>query len=203
MHYKSSNHGWRCGREAEGAALLKRSVSSDLAVSATFNTVGRSFDSLDKEKKMIIRAEVHSDDMATAVKFDATPWFEVASDMEIFKLAECGVSNPSKWGGEARANEVALYMESKHDGVSFLFDYLRRARRAKKNSNPGYECYVSGGDAVAWIKVHRPRLLSALVTVLELGDVSDLPAEGEPQLWDISRAWIGGYSTEKSLQPSL
>ena len=152
---------------------------------------------------MVIRAEVHSNDMNAAVKFDATPWFEAASDMEIFALAECGVANPSKWGGDSPADEVARYMELKHRGVSFLFEYLSRMRLSETNSSTGYECYVSGGDAVAWIKEHRPKLLSALLEVLEVGDISDLPAEGEPQLWDANSAWTGGYSAEKSLQPAL
>jgi hypothetical protein len=149
---------------------------------------------------MVIRAEVHSDDMNVAVKFDATPWFEAASDMEIFKLAECGVANPSRWGGEPVANEVARYMESKHHGVAFLFQYLNKMRPSGDHAKTGYECFIAGGDAVAWVKERRPRQFRALTAVLEVGEVSDLPVAGEPQFWDTHNPWTGDYANAKPLQ---
>jgi len=49
----------------------------------------------------MIRAEVHSDDYVRQVKFDATKWFESASDQEIINLINCD------FGGDYPADSVA------------------------------------------------------------------------------------------------
>ena len=51
----------------------------------------------------MIRANVHTDDRLYDVNFDATAWFERASDQEIIELAECG------WRDDYPADAVPIH----------------------------------------------------------------------------------------------
>lgn len=93
----------------------------------------------------MIRAEVHSDDYAAAARFDATAWFEQASDDEIHGLVACHC------GGDYAADAVAVWSASLFDAVADVFRYDELARC-------GFECHVNEDDAEAWIAKHRPRL---------------------------------------------
>ena len=55
----------------------------------------------------MICAECHSDDHNVEVAFDATRWFEQATDKQIAELAAVG------WGGEYPADAVAEFMTDK------------------------------------------------------------------------------------------
>jgi len=96
----------------------------------------------------MIHAECHSDDHVVEVKFDATAWFEKATDEEIKALAACD------WGGDYPGDAVAEWMAEHDASVKALFDYL--ALRPKEPL--GFECHVDATDALAWIKANRPSL---------------------------------------------
>ena len=101
----------------------------------------------------MIRARVHPDDHAIEVPFDATPWFEQASDEEIMELVGCD------WGGDYPADRVAMHMaDEAHPEVAAVFRYVEIAQNVR---DVGFECYVEEADAVAWLRQHRPHLANA------------------------------------------
>lgn len=103
---------------------------------------------------MSIRAKVHSDDYLYEVNFDATQWFNSASDEGIRELAENG------WGGNEMGDSVAQDAEAGNLDIAALLDYCRATRDLR---NPvGFECYVNEDDAKAWIEVNRPVLWAQL-----------------------------------------
>jgi len=99
-----------------------------------------------KEQEMI-RANVHTDDRHYDVNFDATAWFEQASDQEIVELADCG------WGEDYPADAVAEFMADQNQEIERLFEYVSHGK------DPiGFECSVNERDARAWLKEHRPQM---------------------------------------------
>jgi hypothetical protein len=93
----------------------------------------------------VIRAEVHSDDFVFKTNFDATRWFENASNEELINLINCG------FGGDYPSDDVARYFAETNEDVADVFDYL--------NIKPvGFECHVNVDDAENWIKNNRPNL---------------------------------------------
>jgi hypothetical protein len=105
----------------------------------------------------IILAEVHSDDHVFEVEFDATPWFEQASNEAIVALADC------EWGGDYAADAVADFFSESNEQISDLFTYLHTIRnlRSHKDMN-GFECHVNSEDAYAWLEANRPGLVAAV-----------------------------------------
>jgi len=91
----------------------------------------------------MIRAEVHSDDRAYEIDFDATHYFEKASDREILELAA------TDWGGDYPGDEVARFFNLNPKIVA-MFEYLEK-------HDMGFECHVNEKDAVKWLKEHRPK----------------------------------------------
>ena len=99
-----------------------------------------------------VRAECHSDDRVFEVEFDAAPWFNQASDQEIFDLAECG------WGGDYPSDAVAMDMAKHLDSIAALFVYLDNHNRSPRK-HIGFECHVEREDAMNWLRANRPSLL--------------------------------------------
>ena len=66
----------------------------------------------------MINAEVHSDDRAVDADFDATLWFEQASDDEIMELEYSG------WGGDYPADAVAQFFEDANSEVADVFKHV-------------------------------------------------------------------------------
>lgn len=95
----------------------------------------------------MIKAECHSDDRCIEVNFDATPWFEQASEKEILDLANCG------WRGDYPSDAVAHFMADLNDEVAEMFSYL--GMRAKIETI-GFECSVNSEDALIWLRANRP-----------------------------------------------
>ena len=106
----------------------------------------------------MIRAEVHSDDRNVEVEFDATEWFEQASDDEIEELANF------HYGGDYPADGVAEFFDRKgKNSTAPVFRYLKIIRNdASKGDCCGFECHVNQEDAETWIKANRPALASKL-----------------------------------------
>ena len=110
----------------------------------------------------MIRAEAHSDDHARKALFDATKWFEQASEDDIKELAKC------EWGGDYPADRVAEFMEQydtaqweKATTVADVFDYLSAVNNDYREMI-GFECEVDNIDALAWLKTHRPQIYESL-----------------------------------------
>jgi hypothetical protein len=99
----------------------------------------------------MIRAECHSDDYVYEVNFDATKWFQEATDQEIRDLAGC------EWGGDYPADAVAQYFEDTNAEIGAMFDYLYRVRNQR--DAPGFEVHVEEEDATRWLAENRPNLL--------------------------------------------
>jgi hypothetical protein len=106
-----------------------------------------------------IKARVRSDDDVRDVSFDAAPWLAQASDHEIRTLAASG------WGGAYPALGVADWSAGHDRAVARMLRCLDReneARDASGLSFIGLECHVDQGEALAWLKEHRPHLHAAL-----------------------------------------
>lgn len=103
---------------------------------------------------MSVSATVHSDDRTHEVVFDAEPYLAQASDSQIEALIECG------WGGDYPADEVAEFFQEDNERIAALFEHLHsiRDRRSHKDMC-GFECYVDGEQALAWVTANRPYLL--------------------------------------------
>jgi hypothetical protein len=102
----------------------------------------------------MIRAETHSDDRRIEIAFDATAWFEQATDAEIVALADAG------WGGDYEADAVAEHFEQ--TATKGLFDYLAIAQPMPNGDTVGFECHVEEDQALAWLKAVRPSLHATL-----------------------------------------
>lgn len=94
----------------------------------------------------MIQAEVHSDDHVYGVDFNATPWFDQASDEEIESLLNCD------FGGDYPADEVARHFDGQNQEITILLDYCRR------KDGIGFECHVDVDDVGKWLAENRPNL---------------------------------------------
>ena len=86
----------------------------------------------------MIKAEVHSDDRNRHADFDATPWFESATEEDIIDLADSG------WGSDYKADEIARWC-SEQPGVEVVLDY------AAESAKMGFDCNVNEHDARQWL----------------------------------------------------
>lgn len=103
----------------------------------------------------MINAEVHSDDRAIEVTFDAEPYLAQASDADILALIDCG------WGGDYPADDVARFFEDTNEEIHGMFHYLETIRGLRSHKDVcGFECHVDEKQAMAWVKAHRPHLVT-------------------------------------------
>jgi len=101
-----------------------------------------------------IKAEVHSDDHNFEVPFDAAPWFQQATVKDILELTECG------WGGDYPADVVAHFMAERITSIAEMFRYLERMHKTPRGC--GFECHVDEPAAIAWLKINRPDMATAI-----------------------------------------
>ena len=101
----------------------------------------------------MIRAEVHDDEFRTSARFDATAWFEQASDVEIVELAKID------WRGDQPADAVAEFFEGHQIGTP---DTVEDVFKAVNVLDTGYEVSVEPEDAVRWVKANRPHLMEQI-----------------------------------------
>lgn len=101
----------------------------------------------------MIRAEVHDDEFRTSARFDATLWFEQASDEEILELAKID------WRGDYQADAVAEFFEGHDVGTP---DTVEDVFKAVNVLDTGYECSVEPEDAVRWVQANRPHLMDKI-----------------------------------------
>lgn len=111
---------------------------------------------------MPVKAEVHTDDRAHEIEFDAEPYLAQATDGNIQALIDCG------WGGDYPADEVVIFFTGKNQEIDSMFEYLHSIRdlRSKRDAG-GFECRVDEGSALAWLAKNRPILFSTLPTIGE------------------------------------
>ena len=102
----------------------------------------------------MISATLKSDDGFASISFDATPWFEQASDQEIIELAGCGC------GGDYPADEVSQFFSGSI--TAQVFDYLDNHPARETNSAIGHETHVDMDEAVEWIIENRPQVAETL-----------------------------------------
>lgn len=100
----------------------------------------------------MIEAYARSDDQRVKVDFDATKWFEQATDAEIVALAR------SEWGGDYEADAVAQFFNEVggKNSTHRLFKYLDIIH---DSDDCGFECHIDEEAARAWLRVHRPKLV--------------------------------------------
>jgi hypothetical protein len=97
----------------------------------------------------------HSDDWAHEVTFDATAWFEQASDQELRALHEIG------YLGDCAADAVLLFFEDCIAELAGLLEYCRRSQ-TRGREGVGFECEVDEDEAMCWLAVRRAGLLKAI-----------------------------------------
>lgn len=97
----------------------------------------------------MIRAEVHDDEFRTSARFDATAWFEQASDKDILDLAKID------WRGDYAADVVAEFFEGYNVGTPDTVDDVFKAVNVL---DTGFEVSVEPEDAVRWVEKNRPHL---------------------------------------------
>jgi hypothetical protein len=107
----------------------------------------------------MITATATTDDLAIHVDFDATPYFEQASEEELLALADCG------WGGDYPADDVAHFMEGSGDKqLDRLFTYLeiKNDFRSDDDDPTGFEVQIARGEALDWLTNFKPEVLAKI-----------------------------------------
>ena len=94
-----------------------------------------------------IAAEAHTDDGMVRVTFDATSYFEQATDDELRALMECD------FGYDYPADAVVYTLEQLSPALEFMVAYIRRLKA-------GFECSVNADQANEWIRHNRPYLFA-------------------------------------------
>jgi len=108
----------------------------------------------------IVQATVHSDDRVAEARFDAIPYLKRAPADNLVQLARCG------WENDYPADEVALYTASNDRKVRTVFKHID-LYNARHKEHIGFECSVSGQQAIAWLRKHRSDVHVAIEQVLE------------------------------------
>jgi hypothetical protein len=113
---------------------------------------------MNKTKKFIlgtqadpIRATMTSDDDAYVVRFDASDWFEHASEEDVRALAGVG------WMRDYEADVVAKHFDRPQNPT------MREAFRHIRGGRVGFEVEVNDRDALEWLKKFRPEWYENIV----------------------------------------
>jgi hypothetical protein len=106
----------------------------------------------------MISAQAETDDFAITLEFDATPFFERASDELLVALAECG------WEDDYPADEVAHFMRRLGDEKFIkFFTYLDIKNEFRGDDDTtGFEVKINRGEAVDWLTTFRPGVLAQI-----------------------------------------
>ena len=106
--------------------------------------------------KLSISAGANSDDDFVVVKFDASLWFEQASDDEIWELAR------TEWSYDYTADRVAQFMADHNGELLRMFAHIELVNKDQNCNKTGFECYIDQGEAMAWLNENRPALAAEL-----------------------------------------
>lgn len=110
-----------------------------------------------ERKCPVIRAEVHDDELRTSARFDATAWFEQASDKDILDLARVD------WREGEAAYAIPVFFEGYDVGTPDTVDDVFAAVNIL---DTGYEVTVEPEDAIRWVERNRPHLMDAIQPTL-------------------------------------
>jgi hypothetical protein len=132
----------------------------------------------------MIRAEIHSDDFRQTAKFDATPWFEQATDAEILALHDID------WGGHYEADAVAQHL-SDMPGYESVADVLGYCQ---ETGEVGFECHVHAEDILVWLTANRPEFAKLFA--------DEMPEDRSSPHWDRDSSWRGSYAV-RTISPIL
>ena len=104
----------------------------------------------------MIRADIScdNDDHGPVIPFDATRWFQQASDSDILAL------RGEEYGCGYESDNVAEYMADHDKLVAEFFSYLRFRQTYGRGSGDGYTVHVNADEAEAWIAANRPHAIS-------------------------------------------
>jgi len=104
----------------------------------------------------IIHARAVTDDGVFNVLFEAEPWFVDASDDDIVKLFDDGLS-------DSYASDAVGYFcceNSNHESNKYLeclFTYLEYLAECR-NKSVGFDMRINTKDALKWVKENRPAI---------------------------------------------
>lgn len=101
----------------------------------------------------MIRAELHDDNYNASARFDATEWFEQASDEQLKDLIECN------YAYDYPADSVGEYFAGKAVGEPHTIDDIFTVCQTL---DLGFEVSIESEDAINWIREHKPQLEAAL-----------------------------------------
>lgn len=105
----------------------------------------------------MIRAEAHSDDRAVEVKFDATPYFKVAGDLEILQIVKCG------YRGDYPTDRIAEAYPDRDETNTKLKEMFKYIEIAGRVRTMGFEVSVEEDDLLKWVKVNRPAIVQPII----------------------------------------
>ncbi len=101
----------------------------------------------------MIEAKVTDDDAVVEIPFDASPWFEQATDDEILKASSVDFC------GGYECDVIADYMRDKDEEVGKFFNYLEALNEIQAS---GFFCTIDELSAIEWLKSNRPHLAKQL-----------------------------------------
>jgi len=106
------------------------------------------------------RRRVHAvcrvgDNADLRVDFDATAWFEAATDANIEALLRIGCA------GDKEADAVARWV-ARHGHDVELQQLLKQCDQAGKSARLTFDVKISRADADGWVRQHRPELAARL-----------------------------------------
>lgn len=117
-----------------------------------------------KAEYVPVAATVHSDDKEVDAKFDASPWFEQATEDNILDLAR------DQYKHEASSDVIAEFMADRDPKVKDVMNYVaeRNVRlREAGDEAEGFGCVVDEDQALEWVEKNRPYLLPKLAEIKE------------------------------------
>jgi hypothetical protein len=101
----------------------------------------------------VIHGVCHSDDGVVEVQFDASSWFNQASEKEILDLARCG------WKNDYPADQVVFYMSDRDQRIADMMKYLELIKNdPMKKDLGGFACAIDETESLVWLKQHRRTL---------------------------------------------
>jgi hypothetical protein len=98
----------------------------------------------------MIKATAVTDDGMIRIEFDAEPYFQEASENDLWELYLCDFRD------DLPADSVAVYFSQ--DATLDLFTYLDLVNKYNPLGDVGFECCVNRKQALEWIDQHRPNL---------------------------------------------
>lgn len=118
-------------------------------------------------KYKTILGRIQADDRGAMARFDATPWFEKATEEQVKQIAHEG------WGHGYASDRIAYDLNPMPDAVDKVFFYLEYAnKQAGKEwrANPvGYEVEINPESAAWWLARNRPQWEITQMMIEEYG----------------------------------